>query len=754
MPPSVGDVWRQLRARDPNGFAVRRAVRAAVVVPANFAIGSQAIGNPQVATFAAFGSFAMLIFVTFPGGWRTRLGAYLVLTGTGAVLICLGSLVTSPDWLAVAAMVVVAFAVLFSGVVSSTINGGTQAALLAFILAVMLPGGTSVLPDRLAGWGIAAGVSIPVALLVWPPKDQDLLRERTAGVCHALAGMLRLEQPAPGTGDSLVALRKATRELGVAFRASAARTAALSTGSRLLVRLVDELEWLSTAVINACADAPEQWPEQGQRLRSAASVLLDSCGVVLVHDGERPRREACIDLTGRIEDLRLARLAVADEALAELRASAQSTGAVTLRGEFGRPLYAAHELGYAVTQAANTVAVIAAADSRSWWGRLLGKGFDAPNTRSALVQVATGHLDRHSVWFQTSLRAAAGLAGAVLVSRLVDAQNAFWIGLGALSVLRSNALATGATAVRALVGTGLGFAIGAAIVGELGTSSTVLWPLLPFIVVAAAAAPAVISFVAGQAGFTVFTIVLFNIIAPEGWRIGVVRIEDVGLGCAVSLVAGFLFWPRGAAASLSAALSDAYAASASFLRTAIHAVTHAEPSATASVGDAASAAGRRLDEALRQYLAEKGPKHVPLETVTRLANGATRLRLAGAAIEQLRLAAPGGRLAGTEGDRLEQPAGVLTRRADAVTDWYTDLAQGITGRNGPVPPPVVGDTTDSFIDVVLPAVEQCGDPQCADRAERLLWSGQYLGDVDQLRPHLVDPAAAVAKVRRRPWWQR
>jgi hypothetical protein len=36
----------------------------------------------------------------------------------------------------------------------------------------------------------------------------------------------------------------------------------------------------------------------------------------------------------------------------------------------------------------------------------------------------------------------------------------------------------------------------------------------------------------------------------------------------------------------------------------------------------------------------------------------------------------------------------------------------------------------------------------------LLWSGQYLGDVDQLRPHLVDPAAAVAKVRSRPWWQR
>jgi uncharacterized membrane protein YccC len=750
VPPSVRDVWQRLRARDPNGFAVRRAVRAAVVVPANFAIGSQLVGSAQVATFAAFGSFALLIFVTFPGGWRSRLGAHLVLALTGAVLICIGTVVASPDWLAVTAMFVVAFVVLFAGVVSSTINGGTQAALLAFILAVMLPGSTDVLPDRLAGWGIAAGVAIPIALLVWPPKDQDLLRERTAGLCRALAGMLRLDQPPPGSGDSLVALRRATRELGVAYRASAARTAALSTGARLLVRLVDELEWLSTTVTNACADAPEQWPQQGQRLRAAAARLLVSCAEVLVHDGERPRGEACDELTRRLQDLRAARSAVADEALEELRATARTADTETLRGEFGRPLYAAHELGYAVSLAANTIAVIAAADSRSWWGRLLGRGFDAPNTGSALVQVTSGHLDRHSVWLQSSVRAAAGLAGAVLVSRVVDAQNAFWIGLGALSVLRSNALATGATAVRALVGTGVGFAIGGVVVGVLGTSRSVLWPLLPIIIVVAAAAPAIISFVAGQAAFTVFTIVLFNSIAPEGWRIGVVRVEDVALGCAVSLVAGFLFWPRGAAASLSAALSDAYAASASFLRAAIHAVTRTEPVGPASLGATATAAGLRLDDALRQYLTEKGPKHVPLETVARLANGATRLRLAGAAIEQLRVVLPGG----PDDDDLREPAGVLLRRGDAVTEWYTRLAAEVSGRNGSAPEPYAGTAADSFIDVVLPAVERCGDPDRAAGAERLLWSGQYLGDVDQLRPFLVQPATEVAAARARPWWRR
>ena len=58
--------------------------------------------------------------------------------------------------------------------------------------------------------------------------------------------------------------------------------------------------------------------------------------------------------------------------------------------------------------------------------------------------------------------------------------------------------------------------------------------------------PTAISFAAGQAGFTVVVIVLFNIIEPTGWKVGLTRIEDVAIGCAVSLVVGFLFWPRGA----------------------------------------------------------------------------------------------------------------------------------------------------------------------------------------------------------------
>ena len=53
------------------------------------------------------------------------------------------------------------------------------------------------------------------------------------------------------------------------------------------------------------------------------------------------------------------------------------------------------------------------------------------------------------------------------------------------------------------------------------------------------------------------------------------RVEDVALGCAASLVAGFLFWPRGAAAALGAAYAEAYRTAARYLRQSIAALDRA-----------------------------------------------------------------------------------------------------------------------------------------------------------------------------------
>src|SRR5262249_42743419 len=77
-------------------------------------------------------------------------------------------------------------------------------------------------------------------------------------------------------------------------------------------------------------------------------------------------------------------------------------------------------------------------------------------------------------------------------------------------------------------------------------------------------APKVFPAVPGQFGFAVVLLVTFNLIQPSGWEIGLVRIEDVAIGCAVSLVVGLLFWPRGAARLLHETLAVAYPRHAEF----------------------------------------------------------------------------------------------------------------------------------------------------------------------------------------------
>jgi uncharacterized membrane protein YccC len=742
-------LWARIAARDPHGYALRRAVRAAVAVPAIFAIGSEVIGNPQVATFAAFGSFALLLFVNFTGPLPTRALAYLALAVVGVVLITLGTLLATPDWLAVAAMAVIGFVVIFFGAVSSLAAAGTQAALLSFILAVLIPGPRTALPDRLAGWGLAVAIAVPVALFVWPPEDQDELRLRVARLCRRLASMLALEPPEPGEQDRLVGVYQAASELRSTFSRAAVRTAAVSTGTRMLIRLVEEIEWLTTTVVNACADAPERWPEQGLRLRASAAAVLRSCGDTLDYD-TGPDPLACGDLDICLAQLEAARRAIQREVLLELQGGAGAWAGG--RGELGRPLYAAHELGYVVALAGRTVAMIAAADSRSWWAKAAGRRVTADELGTVQVvrRSVSSQLDRRSVWLQNSVRGAAGLALAVLLARLFDAQNAFWIGLGALSVLRSNALSTGASVLRALLGTAVGFIIGGAIVAGLGTSHAVLWPLLPVLILLAGVAPAVISFAAGQAAFTVVVIVLFNIIAPAGWRIGVVRIEDVALGCAASLVATALFWPRGAGTAFGLALRDAYRSAAVYLEQAVDNLTGVRV-APPDAGLPAMAAGQRLDDALRQYLAERGEKQVPLTTVARLANGAARVRLAGTAIKHLHTNAADDH---TVHDDLQPPGQLLVARTHQVAVWYDALGHSLADRRAPVPTAESTRPPGSFLEVVLPAVDYRPDPESATHAEQLLWSGQYLGDVDQLRPYLVEPAQQVATARNRPWWRR
>src|SRR5689334_1842157 len=136
-------------SRDDGLRATRRAARTAILMPAAFAFGTQVLGNAQFATFAAFGSFALLLLADFGGTLPERLAAQAALVVTGCVFITVGTLASRSPWSAVAAMVVVGLAVLFAGVVSAELAGASTSALLSFILPVATPAPVAAIPDRL-----------------------------------------------------------------------------------------------------------------------------------------------------------------------------------------------------------------------------------------------------------------------------------------------------------------------------------------------------------------------------------------------------------------------------------------------------------------------------------------------------------------------------------------------------------------------------------------------------------------------------
>src|SRR5690349_18363397 len=224
-------------------------------MPALFALGDKVLGNPMVATFAAFGSFAMLLLVDFGGRIRDRLRNQAALAVACGGLIAIATLVSRATWAAALAMTVVAFGVLFIGVASSVLAGATQTLLLSFILPVSLAAPASAIPDRLAGWGMASGASLLAILLLWPLPARDPVRAKAITACRALAARLRAEIAGAGYEEAAAASDAAVDDLYATFYATPFRPTGLSTSARAIVRLVDELRWLNSAIVHA--PAPE-----------------------------------------------------------------------------------------------------------------------------------------------------------------------------------------------------------------------------------------------------------------------------------------------------------------------------------------------------------------------------------------------------------------------------------------------------------------------------------------------------------------
>jgi uncharacterized membrane protein YccC len=665
-----------LKVKDPGRFALKNAVRAAIVVPAGLAVGLKVFGSGQMGLMGAFGGIGLLFFVDFGGSQRQRFSAYLAVVLLGAVTISLGTLCSRSTPLAVVAMALIGFAILFAGITDGYAAAASLVLILTFVIGVMVTAAPDAIPDRLAGWGVASLFSLTALFALWPGRPPDQIRKEAAAALEDLADLLEAKALAAGPADRhsvdddrLAALAtrafEATAAVRDGFVAVPRRPNGVGRRAAALGRLIDDLDWLDNLAREQPGPAAASSDFAAERAAVEASVPA-----ALSEAAERVRRNDPGTDAPELRRLEADQAAVSRAFLAAVAARDAMPDADRLTAELDEA-YRLGELAVVVVEICRHAIEVGGGDPSG----------PVPSARESIFararRVADSHAAMNSVWLHNSLRGAAGLALAVLVARVTDAQNGFWVVLGTISVLRSSALATGRTVVQAILGTALGIVVGGAIVAAIGSDHTLIWIVLPFAIGLAAYSPRAISFAAGQAGFTIAFVILFDLLGPGGWTLGVVRIEDIAIGCLISLVVGYLFWPRGATDVLRAAIGDAFVAGARFLDQTIATLLGVERAAqTRPSSDRADEAALRLDETVREYLAERTSAHGKLDDLARLIGGAARLRRVATLMRNGSELAPLGPVE-SQAPWVSVACGLFDEQWRSRRDWYEEFGRAV-----------------------------------------------------------------------------
>ena len=155
----------------------------------------------------------------------------------------------------------------------------------------------------------------------------------------------------------------------------------------------------------------------------------------------------------------------------------------------------------------------------------------------------------------------------------------------------------------------------------------------------------------------------------------------------------------------------------------------------------AAAAARRLDDAFRQYLAERGHKRLSLAEVASLMTGVAGLRLTAQAVTDL--------WSGTEPTRTGFPRAQLEVivATERVTNWFAAMAQAMTG-SGAVPRALTKDGATTAVSSRHSV--RTWPPVTASHASvrahtvRLVWTSDHVDTARRLQEVVEQPARTVS----------
>jgi uncharacterized membrane protein YccC len=534
------------------GAPQRRALRAAIGATLAFYLGWIVIDDPVLAVFATLSVIGLLVLADFGGDLGRQARAYVFATVLAGALVALGTAVSEHTFAAAGLLFVVALCVSLSTAVGRNVATGANGVLLFFLVACAVPAPLDALDSRVAGVLLGGGISLLAALTIWPQRPPDRLRGALADAVETLARRVgRSSQGPDAAADSFTEPVRDALALAGPDRLAVGERPTLATErdhAQLRVgyglsRAQLMLERLSQrpAPVRGVADAERILARE---LRS----VLEATAAALRGEGPPPAVDVTLD-AGRAHRERTDAALVSELALGRA-ADTLAVGAdrSVLAGEIST------SVGGIVTDAR----VVVGTDRFPARAGSMSEGLDrrVEAMLDRLVTIVSSTLSPRSVVLQNSLRLAVGLSIARLLGGLLEVENGFWVLFATLSVMRTSAVQTGATALQAVLGTLIGFAVGLPLLLAIGTRGDLYLYVLPIVIVGGLLAGS-INVVWGQAGFTVLVSVLFNLVEPIGWEIGVIRLQDVALGAAAGVVIGLAAWPRGAAGQLAQSLGDA-----------------------------------------------------------------------------------------------------------------------------------------------------------------------------------------------------
>ena len=721
--------------RDPGLSALRRASRAAIVIPLAFAFADVLLRAPQSLVFVMFGCFSLLVISDFGGFRPQRALAYLTATLVGGALVALGTLVSTSTWLPAVVMFVVGFAISFSRIFGGYVAAANLGMLLAFVIAATIPAPPDVIPARVGGWAMAGLVSTAAAVALWPRFERVMTNKLASRALLALADLVEGMRPDADGANFLrleegarVAVQEARRAYGVMGK----RPIAPARRDRAFIQLLIECERIVDIVErpfneNRTSVRPAL-PEGEQLIASVGAALRASADVL--KGGAKPDLHA-------IEVARIKHRAALDRWAAEqLRA--------------GRP---AEEVldGLDVDDTLRVVSYITFTLGRHA-GIAAGAKLDAGDAATDVLQAIRTHLEPPSTVLQGTLRVAIGLTMAVFIAGAFGLSHGFWVVLGTIQVLRSNALGTGRTIVLAVAGNAIGVLVGGLFAVIAGNDPAVMWIAFPISVFLAAYAATTIGFMLSQAAFTINLIIVFNLISPAGWQVGLVRIEDLLVGAVISLLVGLLLWPHGARRELARALGSVYLSLVAYIGLGFDLVLGFVPSAEFDPAHAVEPmrkevvrARDRADAAFDTFITEKGDRSFDQETAAFLLSSANHAILAG---DLLEVVAGLGYQAGSCADG----ARAVHEQVRALLGTYRGLADRLDLS------PVLQPGSRVSLSALRQAELGClgrwqEDVEVGKGAIAVVIAGEWVQDLTRLEADLEEAVGAAVEAAQKPWWR-